>query len=78
MGWLVARAAAGDEGDPVRINDRAALVTEAVDGLVRASGGRLARLDGDPAIRVVAHPPSPGRIRAAGPERLCRIRRAER
>ncbi|MBK3424178.1 dihydroxyacetone kinase subunit DhaK, partial [Methylobacterium ajmalii] len=35
------------------INDRAALVTEAVDGLVRASGGRLARLDGDPAIRVV-------------------------
>ncbi|KMO21880.1 dihydroxyacetone kinase subunit DhaK [Methylobacterium platani] len=35
------------------INDRAALVAEAVDGLVAISGGRLARLDGDPAIRVV-------------------------
>ncbi|WP_279356561.1 dihydroxyacetone kinase subunit DhaK [Methylobacterium indicum] len=35
------------------INDRAALVAEAVDGLVSGSGGRLARLDGDPAIRVV-------------------------
>ncbi|MGF3024542.1 dihydroxyacetone kinase subunit DhaK [Methylobacterium aquaticum] len=35
------------------INDRAALVAEAVDGLVTGSGGRLARLDGDPAIRVV-------------------------
>ncbi len=35
------------------INDRAALVAEAVDGLVAGSGGRLARLDGDPAIRVV-------------------------
>ncbi|QRE75309.1 dihydroxyacetone kinase subunit DhaK [Methylobacterium aquaticum] len=35
------------------INDRAALVMEAVDGLVAGSGGRLARLDGDPAIRVV-------------------------
>ncbi|KMO27626.1 dihydroxyacetone kinase, partial [Methylobacterium variabile] len=35
------------------INDRAALVAEAVDGLVAGSGGRLARLDGDPSIRVV-------------------------
>ncbi|TGD97455.1 dihydroxyacetone kinase subunit DhaK [Methylobacterium nonmethylotrophicum] len=35
------------------INDRAALVAEAVDGVVAGSGGRLARLDGDPAIRVV-------------------------
>ncbi|GJD61277.1 dihydroxyacetone kinase subunit DhaK [Methylobacterium frigidaeris] len=35
------------------INDRAALVAEAVDGLVKGSGGRLARLDGDRAIRVV-------------------------
>ncbi|WP_128566391.1 dihydroxyacetone kinase subunit DhaK, partial [Methylobacterium crusticola] len=35
------------------INDRAALVMEALDGLVAASEGRLARLDGDPAIRVV-------------------------
>lgn len=35
------------------INARAALVAEAVDGLVAGSGGRLARLDGDPSIRVV-------------------------
>ena len=35
------------------INAREDLVTEAVDGLLLASGGTLARLDGDPAIRVV-------------------------
>ena len=35
------------------MNTREALVTEAIDGLLRASGGRLARLDGYPHIRVV-------------------------
>lgn len=35
------------------INTRENLVTEAVDGLVAASGGKLARLDGYPHIRVV-------------------------
>jgi len=35
------------------INDRDTLVTEAIDGLVRASSGRLARLDGYPHIKVV-------------------------
>ncbi|MGU3662706.1 dihydroxyacetone kinase subunit DhaK [Methylobacterium sp. A49B] len=35
------------------IDTRATLVNDAVDGLVAASGGRLARLDGDPDIRVV-------------------------
>ncbi|MFE1601393.1 dihydroxyacetone kinase subunit DhaK [Methylobacterium sp. ID0610] len=35
------------------LNDRATLVGDAVDGLVAASEGRLARLDGDPSIRVV-------------------------
>ena len=35
------------------INARADLVAEAVDGLLASSGGTLARLDGDPAIRVV-------------------------
>ncbi len=35
------------------MNTRETLVTEAVDGLIRASGGRLARLDGYPHIRVV-------------------------
>ncbi len=35
------------------INARDSLVTEAIDGLVRASGGRLARLDGYPHIKVV-------------------------
>lgn len=35
------------------INKREDLVTEAVDGIVAASGGRLARLDGYPHIRVV-------------------------
>ncbi len=35
------------------INRRESLVTEAIDGLVAASGGRLARLDGYPHIRVV-------------------------
>jgi triose/dihydroxyacetone kinase / FAD-AMP lyase (cyclizing) len=35
------------------IETRATLVNDAVDGLVAASGGRLARLDGDPGIRVV-------------------------
>lgn len=35
------------------IDTRATLVNDALDGLVAASGGRLARLDGDPGIRVV-------------------------
>jgi triose/dihydroxyacetone kinase / FAD-AMP lyase (cyclizing) len=35
------------------IDTRATLVNDAVDGLVAASGGHLARLDGDPDIRVV-------------------------
>jgi len=35
------------------INARDAIVAEAVDGLVRVSGGRLARLDGFPNIKVV-------------------------
>lgn len=35
------------------VNEKNALVTEAIDGLVRASGGRLARLDGYPHIKVV-------------------------
>jgi dihydroxyacetone kinase len=35
------------------INARDTLVTEAIDGLVRGSGGRLARLDGYPHVKVV-------------------------
>jgi dihydroxyacetone kinase len=35
------------------INAREAIVTEALDGLVACSGGRLARLDGYPEIKVV-------------------------
>lgn len=35
------------------INTRDALVTEALDGMLRTAGGRLARLDGYPHIRVV-------------------------
>ena len=35
------------------INSREGIVTEALDGLVRISGGRLARLDGYPHVRVV-------------------------
>lgn len=35
------------------INGRETIVTEAIDGLVRTSGGRLARLDGYPHVRVV-------------------------
>ncbi len=35
------------------INAREAIVTEAIDGLIIASGGKLARLDGYPHIRVV-------------------------
>lgn len=35
------------------INTKEGIVTEAVDGLVAASGGKLARLDGYPHIRVV-------------------------
>jgi len=38
---------------PQFINKRQDIVTQALDGLVRASGGRLARLDGFPHIRVV-------------------------
>ncbi|AWD23028.1 dihydroxyacetone kinase subunit DhaK [Fuscovulum blasticum] len=35
------------------MNDRETLVTEAIDGLLRTAGGRLARLDGYPHIKVV-------------------------
>lgn len=35
------------------VNERDAIVVEAVDGLVRTSGGRLVRLDGFPHIKVV-------------------------
>jgi dihydroxyacetone kinase len=35
------------------MNTKETLVTEAIDGLVRTSGGKLARLDGYPHIRVV-------------------------
>ena len=35
------------------INDRDTIVTEALDGLIATSGGRLARLDGYPEIKVV-------------------------
>ena len=35
------------------INARDTLVTEALDGMLRTAGGRLARLDGYPHIRVV-------------------------
>ncbi|WP_284210681.1 dihydroxyacetone kinase subunit DhaK, partial [Methylobacterium brachythecii] len=35
------------------INERSGLVTDAIDGLLAASGGTLARLDGYPEIRVV-------------------------
>ncbi|MEN9851804.1 MAG: hypothetical protein RL128_1967 [Pseudomonadota bacterium] len=35
------------------INSRDSLVTEAIDGLLRTSGGKLARLDGYPHIKVV-------------------------
>ena len=35
------------------INSKETLVTEAIDGLLRTGGGRLARLDGYPHIKVV-------------------------
>ncbi|MBP9182269.1 MAG: dihydroxyacetone kinase subunit DhaK, partial [Fuscovulum sp.] len=35
------------------MNAKETLVTEAIDGLLRTSGGRLARLDGYPHIKVV-------------------------
>ncbi|MEN0088384.1 MAG: dihydroxyacetone kinase subunit DhaK, partial [Pseudomonadota bacterium] len=35
------------------INDKQAIVTDAVDGLLRTSGGSLQRLDGFPHIKVV-------------------------
>ncbi len=38
---------------PQFINAREAVVTEAIDGMLRGSGGTLARLDGYPHIRVV-------------------------
>ncbi len=45
------------------INDRAGLVTDAIDGLIAGSGGVLARLDGYPEIRVVLRAePEPGRV----------------
>jgi dihydroxyacetone kinase len=45
------------------IDARSTLVNDALDGLVAASGGRLARLDGDPGIRVVLRAtPEPGKV----------------
>lgn len=45
------------------IDARATLVNDAIDGLLAASGGRLARLDGDPGIRVVLRAESdPGKV----------------
>ncbi|KAB1074430.1 dihydroxyacetone kinase subunit DhaK [Methylobacterium planeticum] len=45
------------------INARETLVTDAIDGLIVASGGRLARLDGYPEIRVVLRAdPDPDRV----------------
>src|SRR4051794_5880861 len=45
------------------INARDSLVTDAIEGLLAASGGRLARLDGFPEIRVVLRAePGPGRV----------------
>ena len=38
---------------PQFINTKETLVTEAIEGLLRSSGGRLARLDGFPHIKVV-------------------------
>lgn len=38
---------------PQFINSRERLVNEAIDGTLRTGGGRLARLDGYPHIRVV-------------------------
>jgi dihydroxyacetone kinase len=38
---------------PQFINTRETLVTEAIDGMLRTAGGRLARLDGYPHIKVV-------------------------
>ncbi|XDA97394.1 dihydroxyacetone kinase subunit DhaK [Sulfitobacter sp. LCG007] len=35
------------------INDRGSLVNDAIDGMLRTSGGRLGRLDGYPHVRVV-------------------------
>ena len=35
------------------INSKETLVTEAIDGVLRTAGGRLARLDGYPHIKVV-------------------------
>ncbi|PXW62022.1 dihydroxyacetone kinase subunit DhaK [Methylobacterium sp. B4] len=45
------------------IDERASLVNDAVEGLVAGSGGALARLDGDPEIRVVLRAePDPGKV----------------
>lgn len=45
------------------INSREDIVTEALDGLVRTSGGRLARLDGYPHVRVVVRADrDPGKV----------------
>ena len=35
------------------LNARETIVTEAIDGLISSSGGKLARLDGYPHIKVV-------------------------
>ena len=45
------------------VNDLDAVVTDAVDGLIRASGGALARLDGYPDVKVVIRTDvEPGRV----------------
>ncbi|MEQ9333129.1 dihydroxyacetone kinase subunit DhaK, partial [Thalassobaculum sp.] len=43
------------------INARDTLVTEALDGLLRGSGGRLARLDGYPHVKVIVRSDWPAR-----------------
>ena len=51
------------------INDRAGPVTDAIDGLLAASGGRLVRLDGDPDIHVVLRVEREGARATAAMER---------
>ena len=63
-------------------NTRETIVTEALDGLIATSGGRLARLDGYPEIKVVLRADwdrSPGRgglrRRRRARAGACRLRR---
>lgn len=49
------------------INDRSAVVVEAIEATVALSGGKLARLDGFPAIKVVVRADVTGGREAEGP-----------